>query len=75
MLINVSSCVLVGEHNSLYWETRVRVAIGAARAIIAFLHDLEIPVIHRDIKSSHSFRWRKFAKFFSCSVFFSKLFS
>ena len=52
MLINVSSCVLVGEHNSLDWETRVKVAIGAARAI-SFLHDLEIPVIHRDIKSNY----------------------
>ncbi|KAL1535370.1 non-specific serine/threonine protein kinase [Salvia divinorum] len=39
-------------HNSLNWATRVKVAIGSARAI-AFLHDLEIPVIHRDIKSSN----------------------
>ncbi|KAL1535372.1 putative serine/threonine-protein kinase PBL3 [Salvia divinorum] len=39
-------------HNFLDWATRVKVAIGAARAI-AFLHDLEIPVIHRNIKSSN----------------------
>ncbi|XP_042027928.1 probable serine/threonine-protein kinase PBL3 [Salvia splendens] len=39
-------------HNFLNWATRVKVAIGAARAI-AFLHDLEIPVIHRNIKSSN----------------------
>ncbi|KAG6395481.1 hypothetical protein SASPL_146126 [Salvia splendens] len=52
MFINVNSCVSVGGHNFLNWATRVKVAIGAARAI-AFLHDLEIPVIHRNIKSSN----------------------
>ncbi|XP_042018672.1 probable serine/threonine-protein kinase PBL11 isoform X2 [Salvia splendens] len=39
-------------HNFLDWATRVKVAIGAARAI-SFLHDLEIPVIHRNIKCSN----------------------
>ncbi|XP_057771303.1 probable serine/threonine-protein kinase PBL9 [Salvia miltiorrhiza] len=34
----------------LPWATRTKVAIGAARAL-AFLHDLEIPVIHRGTKS------------------------
>lgn len=33
-------------HQSLSWETRMRVAIGAARAL-SFLHDLATPVIHR----------------------------
>ncbi|KAG6400104.1 hypothetical protein SASPL_141592 [Salvia splendens] len=41
-----------GGHNFLDWATRVKVAIGAARAI-SFLHDLEIPVIHRNIKCSN----------------------
>ncbi|XP_047961884.1 probable serine/threonine-protein kinase PBL11 [Salvia hispanica] len=41
----------IGWHNSLNWATRVNVAIGAARAI-AFLHDLEKPVIHGNIMSS-----------------------
>ncbi|XP_042019139.1 probable serine/threonine-protein kinase PBL3 [Salvia splendens] len=39
-------------HNFLDWATRVKVAIGAARTI-SFLHDLEIPVIHRNIKCSN----------------------
>lgn len=39
-----------GGHQSLPWETRIKVAIGAGRAL-AFLHDLETPIIHRDIKS------------------------
>ncbi|XP_057771302.1 receptor-like cytoplasmic kinase 176 isoform X2 [Salvia miltiorrhiza] len=37
-------------HLFLPWATRTKVAIGAARAL-AFLHNLEIPVIHRGINS------------------------
>ncbi|PIN18437.1 Serine/threonine protein kinase [Handroanthus impetiginosus] len=36
-------------HQSLPWETRIKVAIGAARAL-SFLHDREIQVIHRGFK-------------------------
>ena len=72
MLINVNSCVLVVRHNSLNWATRVKVAIGAARAV-AFLHDLETPVIHRDIKSSDILLdGVSLAEFLNCSAF-SKL--
>ncbi|PIN14605.1 Serine/threonine protein kinase [Handroanthus impetiginosus] len=37
-------------HQSLPWETRIKVAIGAARAL-SFLHDREVQVIHRGFKS------------------------
>ncbi|PIN18434.1 Serine/threonine protein kinase [Handroanthus impetiginosus] len=37
-------------HQSLPWETRIKVAMGAARAL-SFLHDREIQVIHRGFKS------------------------
>ncbi|KAL8048756.1 hypothetical protein ABFX02_07G087800 [Erythranthe guttata] len=36
---------------SLPWATRIKVAKGAARGL-SFLHGLEIPVIHRDFKTS-----------------------
>lgn len=39
-----------GWHRSFPWATRMKVAIGAAGAL-AFLHDLETPIIHRDVKS------------------------
>ncbi|PIN14606.1 Non-specific serine/threonine protein kinase [Handroanthus impetiginosus] len=38
-------------HQSLSWEIRIKVATGVARGL-SFLHDREIQVIHRDIKSS-----------------------
>ncbi|KAL8479288.1 hypothetical protein ACS0TY_026229 [Phlomoides rotata] len=37
-------------HHCLPWATRINVAIGAARGL-SFLHELERPVIHRDVKS------------------------
>ncbi|KAL8482808.1 hypothetical protein ACS0TY_025731 [Phlomoides rotata] len=37
-------------HQSLSWATRINVAVGAARGL-SFLHDLEVPVIHRNVKS------------------------
>ncbi|PIN14607.1 Non-specific serine/threonine protein kinase [Handroanthus impetiginosus] len=37
-------------HQSVPWETRIKVAIGAARAL-SFLHDRKIQVIHRGFKS------------------------
>ncbi|GAB2285123.1 hypothetical protein Dimus_019576 [Dionaea muscipula] len=36
----------------LTWDMRISIALGAARGI-AFLHSLDKPVIHRDIKTSH----------------------
>ena len=70
MFINVSSCVLVAGHNSLSWETRVKVAIGAARAI-AFLHDLGKPVTYRDFKSSNILLdGVSLAMFFNSSAFY-----
>ncbi|PIM97516.1 Serine/threonine protein kinase [Handroanthus impetiginosus] len=36
---------------SLSWETRIKVSVGAARGL-SFLHDREIQVIHREFKSS-----------------------
>ncbi|XP_057799446.1 probable serine/threonine-protein kinase PBL10 [Salvia miltiorrhiza] len=38
-------------HEALPWATRTKVAIGAATAL-AFLHALEIPVIHGTLRSS-----------------------
>ncbi|KAH6829205.1 protein kinase 2B [Perilla frutescens var. hirtella] len=38
-------------HQVLPWATRIKVAVGAARAL-AFLHNLEVPIIHRNIKCS-----------------------
>ncbi|PIN14608.1 Serine/threonine protein kinase [Handroanthus impetiginosus] len=37
-------------HQSIPWETRIKVAIGAARAL-SFLHDRKTQVIHRGFKS------------------------
>ncbi|KAG6479142.1 serine/threonine-protein kinase RIPK-like [Zingiber officinale] len=37
---------------SLPWSTRLQIAIGAAKGL-AFLHDLEKPVIYRDFKASN----------------------
>ncbi|KAL6538904.1 putative serine/threonine-protein kinase pbl3 [Orobanche minor] len=39
---------------SLSWETRIKVATGVAKGL-SFLHDREIPVIHRDIKTANIF--------------------
>lgn len=36
----------------LPWQTRIKVAIGAARGL-SFLHDLESQVIYRDLKTSN----------------------
>ncbi|GAB2285125.1 hypothetical protein Dimus_019578 [Dionaea muscipula] len=36
----------------LTWDIRISIALGAARGI-AFLHTLDNPVIHRDIRTSH----------------------
>ncbi|XP_020584813.1 probable serine/threonine-protein kinase PBL3 [Phalaenopsis equestris] len=36
----------------LSWETRVKIAIGAARGL-SFLHDAECQVIYRDVKASN----------------------
>ncbi|KAK9165734.1 hypothetical protein Scep_000925 [Stephania cephalantha] len=36
----------------LSWDTRVRIVKGVARGL-AFLHNLETPIIHRDIKGSN----------------------
>ncbi|THU60923.1 hypothetical protein C4D60_Mb07t17830 [Musa balbisiana] len=37
---------------SLPWSTRLKIAIGAAKGL-AFLHDIEKPVIYRDFKASN----------------------
>ncbi|KAL5752340.1 hypothetical protein ACOSQ2_022847 [Xanthoceras sorbifolium] len=39
-------------NNPLSWDIRLQIAIGAARAL-AFLHNLEKKVIHRDLKTSN----------------------
>ncbi|XP_073046558.1 probable serine/threonine-protein kinase PBL2 isoform X2 [Primulina eburnea] len=39
-------------HQALSWDTRIEVAIGAARGL-SFLHDREIPVIHRDFHADN----------------------
>lgn len=44
--------VVRGEHQALSWNTRVKVAIGAARGL-SFLHDREIPIIHRDFHADN----------------------
>lgn len=41
-----------GGHQSLSWETRMKVAIGAARAL-SFLHNMATPVIHRGCQCSN----------------------
>ncbi|KAH7529526.1 hypothetical protein JRO89_XSUnG0035700 [Xanthoceras sorbifolium] len=46
--IRWSSCY----NNPLSWDIRLQIAIGAARAL-AFLHNLEKEVIHRDLKTSN----------------------
>ncbi|KAL3819193.1 hypothetical protein ACJIZ3_005098 [Penstemon smallii] len=38
-------------HQSLSWATRIKVAIGAARAL-SFLHDMEAQVTHRGFKTA-----------------------
>ncbi|KAK4485786.1 hypothetical protein RD792_008433 [Penstemon davidsonii] len=38
-------------HQSLSWATRIKVAIGAARAL-SFLHDMETQVTHRGFKTA-----------------------
>lgn len=47
----VSTCP-VGFTASLPWSTRMKIALGAAKGL-AFLHEAEKPVIHRDFKSSN----------------------
>ncbi|CAN6472412.1 unnamed protein product [Victoria cruziana] len=42
----------VVSHQPLQWEIRVKIALGAARGL-AFLHNLERPIIYRDFKSSN----------------------
>ena len=37
---------------SLEWETRIKIALGAAKGL-AFLHGEEKPVIYRDFKTSN----------------------
>lgn len=39
-------CFIEG-HQTLPWATRIKVAIGVARALV-FLHNLEMPIIHRE---------------------------
>ncbi|XP_022887737.1 probable serine/threonine-protein kinase PBL3 isoform X1 [Olea europaea var. sylvestris] len=39
-------------HQFLSWDTRIKVAVGAARGL-SFLHDTENQVIHRDFHSAH----------------------
>ncbi|KAH6770361.1 hypothetical protein C2S52_015164 [Perilla frutescens var. hirtella] len=41
-------------HQSLPWATRIKVALDIARGL-SYLHDREIPIIHRDFKSSNIF--------------------
>ncbi|URE21177.1 serine threonine-protein kinase [Musa troglodytarum] len=41
-----------GYFASLPWSTRLKIAIGAAKGL-AFLHDIEKPVIYRDFKASN----------------------
>ncbi|RWW36090.1 hypothetical protein BHE74_00058912 [Ensete ventricosum] len=43
---------LVRYFASLPWSTRLKIAIGAAKGL-AFLHDIEKPVIYRDFKASN----------------------
>ncbi|KAL6538903.1 hypothetical protein OROMI_025229 [Orobanche minor] len=41
-----------GGYRSLSWETRIKVAIDAAKAL-SFLHDMATPVIHRGCQTSN----------------------
>ncbi|MQL69077.1 hypothetical protein Taro_001366 [Colocasia esculenta] len=41
------------EWNFLDWPTRYRIALGVARGIAYLHHDLLLPIIHRDIKTSN----------------------
>ncbi|XP_050217046.1 putative serine/threonine-protein kinase [Mercurialis annua] len=45
----------INEHSTklpLSWETRVKVVLGVAKGL-AYLHQLDTPIIHRDIKASN----------------------
>lgn len=43
---------LSGISLSLPWATRLKIAVAAAKGL-AFLHDLESPIIYRDFKTSN----------------------
>ncbi|KAI9111750.1 hypothetical protein K1719_017440 [Acacia pycnantha] len=44
--------LLKEDSSELNWNRRIKIALGAARAL-DFLHSYETPVIHRDVKSSN----------------------
>lgn len=52
-MVNIGYWILfAGGHQFLSWDTRIKVAVGAARGL-SFLHDTENQVIHRDFHSAH----------------------
>lgn len=43
---------LVGVRATLAWQKRLKIALDAAKGL-AFLHDVEKPIIYRDFKTSN----------------------
>lgn len=48
LIITITSGISI----SLPWATRLKIAVAAAKGL-AFLHDLESPIIYRDFKTSN----------------------